>query len=409
MSREAAPDIDSSKTEPFRRAVLYLFIFTIALLPLQPFWIRLARVAQWPEDVIFWLTNWGGLTILLTVFVSAGGLLFRKMNPRKADILLLAYLLVAFLSFFWREGTATDYLTGLRYSAFAVLGYFNGRTNQLWRDKIENVLVAIYCLVALLAFWQLTLWLFGLADLSGALQLESGFSAGIWPRVYGSLPGPNHLATFLTISGLWLFWRGKIGLTPLAIGAAIVVLTLSRSAVLALSAGLIVPYAFSGLSKSRHWAFWSSLALAVAAIAALIYLVEPIRDGLLTARHTDERLSTYSQTITLLAASSPFQLVLGHGSGTAGPAAFVTGHGFIPENWFLQIAYEYGALGLSLLLSAWTALAVTASRRKQPYIVAVIVAMFVNSLFLHPLSDNIAAAIWFYLLLGLSVSDSLRT
>ena len=64
-----------------------------------------------------------------------------------------------------------------------------------------------------------------------------------------------------------------------------------------------------------------------------------------------QRINSIANTASEIVAR-PF----GHGLGSAGPASFRADKPVIPENWFLQIAYEIGIIGLLLYIFAFAAL-----------------------------------------------------
>ncbi len=396
-------------TRGVSNALVGVFCLALLILPLQPLWLRVLEGGGLSPFGIFIATNWvGAIIVVITIFSLLRFLIYRIDKIIVADYLLFGLLVVALLSFFWKEGSASDYVIGLRYSAIALVGYFIGRVNNLWQEKLDKALLVAFWGISAVALLQLFIWVIGASNIHSVLRLDPTFYAGGWPRLFGAMAGPNQLATFLTISGLWLFWRKKISPKVMALCLALVVLTFSRSAILGLLAGLAIPHITMQLQRSKRLHYGLITVGAALLIGGLVTFIEPINNSFFTDRNTSERLETLNQTLGQFQQSTWSQTILGHGAGSSGPAAFVIGRGTIPENWFLQIGYEYGLVGLCLLLSSWLVMIKYAYSKKQPWLAAIIVAMAINSLFLHPLSDNFPVAIWFYLLLGVGVSDNLQ-
>jgi|GEM_PF-2943369 len=372
---------------------------TLLLLPLQGLWLQDAFI-PWQAHV---LVIFGAL-VLFAIGWSLVGLLRAKHSFAGVDTLVLVFIGFVFLSFLWTEAP-DNYLRGLRYSIFAPLLYFVGRASTLLTSETgfpwEKILKFSFYSVGVVAALQWLFWQIDAGQLLETLKLSMEHWAGEWPRLQGSLPGPNQLATFLMVASLWLFWRGYLSSWLLAAAAVLVVLTLSRSAILGLAVGLVVPYLVIQLPQGAKSKMAMLVVVAASLAIATVFLVEPLRRNFVEERHTAERLETWGQVKARFAAATPTELLIGHGPGTAGPGSLLHDDPFIPENWFLQIVYEYGIVGLGLILVTWGALLVFAYRNKSSPLVALILGVGVNSLFLHPLSDNTFTAMWFYLLLGL--------
>lgn len=370
----------------------WLLAAVLTLMILQPLWLK---------SDINWLSNtrllFGGI-ILLTFLTVAARFFHLNKTLRAADYFIGGFILLAVLSWFWSENRDI-YILGLRYSVFAALFYFIGRALPFKKWPWEKVLYWSLYLAGSLAILQLVLWQMGLENLAEKIGLGAEHFAGSWPRLQGSLAGPNHLATFITVSSLWLFWRKRLKPWELAVATLLVLLTLSRSAILGLAGGIIVPFLLYR-SKSANTTKMAATGLILLLTTLIVFYFEPLRQVFVDARHTDLRLEIYAETVAKFKEVSLPHLLFGHGAGTAGPATFHLEKGFITENWFLQIAYEYGLAGLGMLLMTWIIVGF-ALRTKMPALTAIVIAILINSLFLHPLSDNALAAFWFYLLLGL--------
>ena len=95
------------------------------------------------------------------------------------------------------------------------------------------------------------------------------------------------------------------------------------------------------------------------------------------------------------------QRPFGHGLGSAGPASFRSANPIIPENWYLQIAYEIGILGLMIYLFAFAALLGDFIRKRSNALAvslfAATVGVLIVNLFLQTWADSTLALIVFTL------------
>lgn len=385
------------------RPLLFLLVLALGTLPIQQFWIRPIELAGAAEWVGLFLTNWAAPVVLGCAIAA----LWRHRPKLLADNAIIAFFLLAAVPLVWLFGQFVEIAIGWRYTLFAMIGYWIGRSELVDQERLERWLRVTLWLVLGLTGVQFMLWLVGSPDLLARLGLEQRFAAGDWSRLYGPMSGPNQLGTFLALAGTWLFWRQKLSRLELLLVVVAVILTFSRSAVLGLAAGLVLPpLLFAGQWKTRLKV--GTLIVGVAAIAVLaVNGSAALRKGLVEDRHADLRFASIEETADKFARSSTPEWLVGHGAGTAGPAADVLQNGgFIPENWFIQIAYEFGLLGLGLIAVFFGSLFWIGLKTGSRATVAIITLLVVNSLFLHPLSDNFAAAIWFYLLLGLGLTAS---
>lgn len=383
------------------RGLTGLLGLALLTLPFQQAWIRPLAIAQAPSWVTFILTGWAA-PLLLLLAVAA----FWRLRPvAKVDYWLIAFFILAGLPAIWSISAIPDLVIGWRYTVFAMLGYWIGRGRFATLETLERWLHISLWLVIGFSGVQLIAWWLGDQSIITTLGLEPTFAAGDWWRLFGPMSGPNQLGTFLAISGSWLYWRGRLSRRELVIVVVLTVLTFSRSALLGFAAGLLIPgFVFARGIKQRFW-LAGALVLSVLVAMMAIALFPTVREGLVDARRADLRLTLIEDTVEHFSRSSSIEWLIGHGAGSAGPAAAVLDNGgFIPENWFLQVAYEFGILGLVAILGFFGSLVWLAVRRRQPAIMAIVITMAINCLFLHPLSDNFATALWFYVLVGAAVS-----
>ena len=381
----------------------WLIVLVLATLPIQQFWIRPLVGLGAPDWLTFALTNWAAPVIF---FLAAVG--FWRSRPRiTADYWLLIFTALALMPIIWQFAEARELAVGWRYTLFATLGYWIGRGRLLSSEVIDRCLrVTLWAVLAGIGL-QLIFWLAGSDELISKFGFEPAFAAGDWWRVFGPMSGPNQLGTFLALAGAWLFWRKRLTRIELILVLVGVILTFSRSAFLGLAAGLLIaPIVLATTWRQRLYLVAGVLAATVV-VALAITNTASLREGLIEARRADLRITLLHDTAERFRSSAPIEWVIGHGAGTAGPAAAVLQNGgFIPENWFLQVAYEFGVLGLVSILLLLVAVTCAAIKQRHRALLGIVLVMVVNSLFLHPLSDNFAAALWFYFMLGAAITPS---
>ncbi len=385
-----------------RRGLAALLLLALVTLPLQQTWIRPLDIAGAPAWLTAILTSWAAPVILGLAVVA-----FWRFKARAvSDWWLIAFFVLAALPLIWQLSMLTDLAIGWRYTVFAMLGYWLGRADYIPIEKLDKWRHVTLWLVLGVSGVQLIVWWLGNGGIVDFLGMEPHFAAGDWWRVYGPMSGPNQLGTFIALSAVWLYWRGRLSRRELLLATIILVLTFSRSAFLAMAAGMLVTAFIFAKQAKRRLLIGGLVVGGVIFGTIIINAVPSLREGLVEARRADLRLEILNDTAERFRASTTQEWLIGHGAGTAGPAASVLENGgFIPENWFLQIAYEFGVAGLLAILGFFGALFWWACRRRHQAVAAIILVVVVNSLFLHPLSDNFATALWFYLLLGVSLGQ----
>jgi hypothetical protein len=361
----------------------------------------------WAAKLLLSVTSlWFELPLL--ALVIAGLIWGRADKPGLglAGKLALAFVVLAVLSYLWTDRTLSYHLIGLRFALLPFLFFLLGKFALVRLDEIVRVLRPVVMVVAALAILQALLWVLAPGWLDG-LGLGTEFLAGALPRLYGTLGGPNQLAFYLGAALLILLLRHPPGRNLpgqwfVFVLAVLVPFTASRSVTLALALALL--YAVITHAGAATKLFKTALVALIA--SSLLWLAVSAlgpaeTSGLVRAESDSIRLETFALVKQNFLDSSPWQWLIGHGAGTAGPATFSAHGAFITENWFLQVAYEYGLAGL-LLVGAF-ALAVW--RRTQARVLLIFAA--VVSMFLHSLSDNPAAANLIFIALAamLNVAD----
>lgn len=232
-------------------------------------------------------------------------------------------------------------------------------------------------------------------------------------RAFSTLGGPNQLGAYLivpmvfaTIYALktkkyWLF--GGTGLILVAL-----VVTYSRSAWLGAVAALLVALLLMLKGKARLLLVGGMIVAAIFGGAyvynALNTPSNPVQYLLLHGRVFENRiegsdqgrLEAFTSTTDAIAAE-PW----GHGIGSAGPASFNADQSVIPENWYLQIAYEIGVFGLILYIGFFAVILGDFWRHRADPLAASLfaatVGVLVANLFLHAWADSTLSLILFAL------------
>ncbi len=374
-----------------------LLLILLAITPFQQIWLQALLDHGWVGHPLLLLSNWYEPVIIILLIWAVVLRKHSRFTLKSFDWVAIFLLLLAVLSNIWSNLSFSNHLIGLRYSVFPITAYFAGRLYLKPSSTLDQVLKTVFYLLITVTLIQLVSWQFG-----GFYPLQVRDLAGGWPRIYGSLIGPNQLATYLVLITIWLFLKKQISSMAVGLSFILVVLTFSRSAILALIVSLFVGLFLIG--KNRFYLI-KALVIFVALVSLLISTQPKVKDAFISNRHSQERIEALSNTADALANGGTRSLLIGHGAGTAGPATFVTGKIFIPENWFLQMIFEFGLVGFGLLLTFWLGLSAALYLNQNYSGLMLVIAISINSLFLHPLADNPAAALFFYLMLGLSISQ----
>jgi len=382
----------------------------LILLPLNGLWARLAAAQQFGDSGM--LLEWVQIAILIFLVLGSIWLGFWRrhfFSWGAADYCLLTYLVIAGLSYFWSNQSLLEHLTGLRYSALLFLFYFVARVikqrdNWFRGARLAMVVVATIASIQLILWWLFPItreWLpFSVGDLAGQL-----------PRLRGSFSGPNQLATFLVLA-----WLGAIvfdhpkryWVATSSIVIILILATFSRSALLGLTGGLL---AVAFLLPEYRRRVVSQIGVIALVTILMISLVSVSTGNLLSGSlfrtiSDSGHLESSKTAIRAIFDAEPATILLGHGAGTSGPSTLNWYKSVISENWYLQTAYEYGLVGLLAVLGFFGTLLWRAYRQGQAGLLAMTVALMMNALFLHPLSDNAAATLLFFIGAGvLYLSD----
>lgn len=248
------------------------------------------------------------------------------------------------------------------------------------------------------------------ATIDPTQQVDSALK--FW-RAFSTLGGPNQLGAYLIVPFIFAtIYALKTKRYWLLVGSGVilmaVVVTYSRSAWLGTAAALLTALILSLKGKVRVIFIGG---IAVVAVLGGMYLYSALQQPnnsvqyvLLHGRVFENRiegsdqgrLESFTNTTNAIV-SEPW----GHGLGSAGPASFKATQSVIPENWYLQIAYEIGVFGLVLYICLFAVLLGDFWRQRRDPLAASLfaatVGILVANLFLHAWADSTLALLMFAL------------
>lgn len=345
--------------------------------------------------------------------------------------LALLYLFIHVLVYAFTQNTspavaslATVYNNRLLWFLGVGLGAGLVLKNKLRTNSVLKVVLGISTVVSLLGVLQYFLPKDILTHVG--YSLERGVMPAFFidakpdlPRIMSTLRDPNSLGAYLLVPNtvLFYYWLTRPARRQLLSGLLFLhglalFLTFSRSAWLATSvSGLIV---LAGLYGRTVWSFTKRfgviLAVGVVLAGAGLY---GLRDQYVVQNiivHSDESTTqTDSNNLHVQLAKQGIEGIvdqpLGHGPGTAGLVSIQTDKVVLTENYYIQIGYEVGLIGLGLLLFVH-ALIYGKIRGRKDALGLTLFATFwgyvlINTL-LHTWSNEAVAAQW-WLLAGLSL------
>lgn len=388
----------------YQRLLRCFLIVILVILPLQYLWIiPIEQSARYSINTFF-LTNWYELIIILALPVITWQLMSKRKQFLWFEWALVTVLLFAVASSLWSLPELKTDLIGLRYGVGFIAFYLASRVIPISRTVLDLTLRITLTISIILAFVQIALWSY-----SGSFQW--GFMvirdyAGELPRVYGSFIGPNQLATYVMVVSLYLFSNKKISVWLFICSAIVVIATFSRSALLGTLAGALIVLWQNRLNLTKYKVFLLVAVPCILLITLNIINSDAVGNTLLYSRNTPERLQALEGAFQRFQSAPLITKLAGHGITTAGPSTFSTGQIFIPENWYLQVLHELGLIGLATILITITALVKHLLRSGNAAALPVVVALAINSLFLHPLADNPTAALTVFTILGVMMTNS---
>lgn len=295
----------------------------------------------------------------------------------------LAYGILHFAVHLYNRGTSTA-IAALattyngRIIAYAIIGYSAALLNpgSVSRQNMIKILLITSSFVCL----------FGLIQFAGPRDLMTHFGYSVergvrpnffiddkpdLPRIMSTLRDPNSLAAYLSVPivFLWLgflkyfrsIWRWRI-LGLLVLHLVALTLTFSRAGWGGTIVSLVLASYYFQRSQVKAWLklYWIPLAVVFGIFVSGLFIM---RDQYFIQHvifHSDESTVAEQDSNELHASfvrrgiSGVAEKPLGHGPGRAGIVSIHAGSdGLLTENYFVQIAYEVGLVGLAIFGLIW--------------------------------------------------------
>jgi hypothetical protein len=415
---------------------------SLVLLVYMPFHVFLS---QWLSTFTGGLDIWKGAKDLITFLLVPISVLAVKLYAKKPPTAYWYFLAVA---------TGYGLLHGLTYYAnkqtnFSVAALATAYNCRLFGYLVIGWSAALVTpdkvqprkLAKLLIVVSTVVCLFGLVQFMFPQNLMTHFGysvgRGVKPnfyidnkpelvRVMSTVREPNSLGAYLIVpillivAGINRTKRDKTLLYGLlALHGLILGLTYSRSALLGLFTSLAAYFLYT--HRAKVWTLCRKYAVVIVVGTVLLaggaimlrdqYFVQNVifhsdENTVATADSNDNHLAFAKRGVQAII-KRPF----GYGPGTAGPVSMQNPDGgFVPENYFLQLGYELGVLGLLLFLAVCAWLAKRLLKAPSTF-TRILLASFVGitliNLLLHAWANETVAAQW-WLLAGLALRPALR-
>ncbi len=334
----------------------------------------------------------------------------------------------------YQKSAALGIIYNMRLPGFLLLGYGAILLNpgKFVFSPIFKIIIAVSTLVAFLGIVQYFLPKDILTHLG--YGLDRGTRPAFFiddnpalPRIMSTLREPNALGAYLILPLValsWLALRYKAGRRRLLVivlwilHAAAIYLTFSRSAWLGavLALGLVIWWAQKDQITNIAKRFWPVAAAAILALFVVAFLGQNTRvfQRYIIHSNPDEQVvdldsNDYHTLLVKQGLQGIKDRPFGHGPGTAGLASIQNpGGGHLTENYYVQIGYEIGILGLIVFvaLSIWVYLRLW---KRGDYIGWILCASFwayvLINMLLHTWSNEAVAAQW-WILAGLAIVGS---
>lgn len=430
--------------------MFYIALALIIYMPLHVFIVQSASLLTggldaWKAAKDIFLV---GLAPLLLYLTHAQGL-FKDKTFRALLYVGGAYGLIHLL-FVLFDGSDDTYsaivgsVYNVRLLGFLLIGYVVGRANNA-KEYLKHLLTATVLIASAVALFGVLQYFLphNLLENVG-YTLDRGVKPLFFiddnpdlPRVMSTLKDPNSLGSYLIlpilISGYALVskkvngqlfmrpFRKPVLTTMLMVMTLALFLTFSRGALLGLVISVTTLVLLNNQKKVRshikkYW--WAPLAivLVVGGLALSFRESEFVQDYVLHASETTNQADPNEKRLTLgrEAVDRVVGEPLGHGPGSAGLVSINNPKGgFLTENYYLQIVYEVGWLGLALFLVILY-LVVRKLHNSNPQspisnlLLASLAGYLFYSFFIH-LWSNEAVALQWWLLASATIALSPKT
>jgi hypothetical protein len=375
-------------------------------------------------------------TICLVFVEKKGSRAFWTLVALTAVYGLLHLVIWAAHRDIYSRSASLGLLFNMRLPACAILGMGAIITTprQFVFSSLMKIVLGVSTVVVLLGLLQLVLpkdvlTHVGYSIARGARPAFFIDDNAAFPRIMSTLREPNSLAAYLLVpigllTGLFLKLRHR---RQYAIGGLLVLhlsalyLTQSRSALLAATVTIslvgIWYYRTRAAQLLRRW--WPALAVVALLGCVGLYSVRsnPHIQGLIShstpdvGAPNDLDSNDYHWLFVKQGVEGIMQTPLGHGPGTAGLASIQNPAGsFLTENYYVQIGYEVGVLGLALFmaLNIWVYMRLRVA--EEPLARALLASFWgyvIMNMLLHIWSNEAVAAQW-WLLAGVVIATTYR-
>ena len=323
--------------------------------------------------------SWKEILVLLLSFSWIIYQLAKRRFAFKVDAVNLLFISIIFLSvlvtLFVRPNSEAI-LFGIKTNLVALAVYFIAQTpnsaksflkkNLLWLVLIPGLIVSL--MAAFQAFIISPSFLEKLGYSASTIDPRQIIDGSInFYRSFSTLGGPNQLGAYLLLPLAFSLVYGVKQKNWLVLISSVLILSgialsFSRSAWIGAILTFCLAIFISVNRKQKIYFLVAGLTVALLAggiIASQFNTNQRLQNVLLHGRVFENRIEGSDKGRIDSVANSAAEVIknpFGHGLGSAGPASFKSDNPIIPENWYLQIAYEIGVFGLLLYVFAFAAL-----------------------------------------------------
>lgn len=329
----------------------------------------------------------------------------------------------------YKQSAGLGLVYNLRLPAFVLLGY---SAVLLQPDLYKNrtliaLILGVSGLVALLGVVQYFLPSDILTHVGYSIErgVRPNFfiddKAG-FPRIMSTLREPNALGAYLIVPMALtvLLWakvkqlKHKVGLIALfALYSLALLWTFSRSAWVGafIAVALVLSWNYRAVLQRFMQRFWLVCLLVFLGLGAVAYAQRntPFVQGYISHTSNDKDIDSneYHYLFVKQGIEGIIHQPLGHGPGTAGLASIQNPKGsFLTENYYVQIGYEVGVIGLVLFITLNVVVYVGLWQTRRTTLGTVLLATFwsyvLTNMLLHTWSNEAVSCQW-WLLAGLAL------
>ncbi|MFA7253006.1 MAG: O-antigen ligase family protein [Patescibacteria group bacterium] len=404
----------------WQKVNFYFLLTLIVYMPLQFFLDQfLHSRTELADSTIFWSTHWYEPFLIIFFLITALKAVIEK-KVRLPLLMISLVVLFGLVSVLLLSPDIGRGLEGFRFSLLALLFLGIGVNLDLSaRSKtslINTYLISAFLMAGLALVERFLPYYYWSG--AGLLDISQSFGWGffdIGKKIYQSsslIGAPNQLGSYLLPALFLLLFRIKqinirsafyILLSILL--ALAILLTFSRSALVALVVGLLI-FIFFFIKNLRILSWFLSILCVFIVIVALSFSRSENIRNLITHDGDTGHLNSFNITLNEIKNrydNDKVKFAFGSGLGTAGPASVKYGDGITSESWYLQFALELGALGLLLWLGLTGYLLLELFKIQKALFLG-LVSVSVCALFLHTFADNPAIAYTIFILIGVSLN-----